>query len=666
MRNRPVVGIRTTLVHLVLIILVAALFCLPTLLVGVPESGDGSTHVMYLYHFTQQFWQGDYYPRWLAESNRGYGSPIFLIQYPFPYFAAALLRPVLNFAANSGREAHELGIYCFLMLAGAGLSARVWYRHRSGPLASTIGAVVYIAVPYVVGQAIYQRVSIGELAGFIWIPMMFALCDRIQPLRFSVLSAIAMLFALLVCSNVLIAALFAPVILLYAMMASGPAAGVSAPHGMLRRVVSLLSALVLGTGVAATYALPMLAYHRLFDAAAVPRNHPYAELGRSLVSITRTDFSQYHIVIPGLAVAVCLTVIAIYYGVGSTEQPLSRFLALATLALGAVLLIPGAGPLLTMFSHLPVTGFESYNGFVARMFFTAFFTLILALLAYSRIAEERKDNHVRLLLIVCCGSFFFLTPWSAVLWRFIPGLGATIQFPWRFCAILTVAGGELFALGVADALHSRAPGKPSFLLLLSMAIVVSAAGNVIWGVHSKFLHPASPQVDLTRNVDPMYPTYIPSPELGAFASSVGTSPGTWNVTPAPFAPGVSIDVTSGKGTTSVTRDGPRKLLVSTESQRPLRLRIGLLYFPLWKLVPLEPGLGATSPMPSAERLTAVQIGPGKHRFSLVFDGGWPVRWGDVVTVLSLGLISVGLSVTVLFGRRAGKKKSRPGNDLVVQ
>src|SRR5579863_8666604 len=185
-------GTKPTLI----IIVVAAVLCLPFLFVGLPTGYDARTHMMYQYYFSRQFWGGDLYPRWLAEANKGYGSPIFLVQYPLPYFITALLRPILSFPPTATRESRELGVYCFLVLAAAGLSAWLWFRDRCTPVASTIAAVVYISLPYTIGQALYARVAIGELTTFVWMPLMFALCDRVHRVQFKMLSAIGTVFAL--------------------------------------------------------------------------------------------------------------------------------------------------------------------------------------------------------------------------------------------------------------------------------------------------------------------------------------------------------------------------------------------------------------------------------------------------------------------------------------
>lgn len=633
------------------IVLVAAFLTLPVWLIGIPQTGDGSTHVKYLYHFSDQFWHGDLYPRWLAGSNQGYGSPIFFVQYPFPYFISALLRPVTWFSATDTRESHELGLYCLLALAAAGFAARTWFRGRYSPAASTIGAAVYISLPYIVGQTIYERASLGELGAFIWMPLILLLCDRLHPARFKVLCGIGVLFALLVFSNVLTAALFAPVMLLYPIVSAQQSNG---PR--LRRVVPMLIAFLIGIGVSATYVFPMLAYHRLFDASAVPRDHPVAELGRSLVGISHGDWSNYRIIIPGMIIVVCLTLFVARYVWKADAGLVGRLLILATLGLGAAMLIPGLGPRLIELSRLQVTGFDSYNGFVPRMLFTLLFTAGLGFLAYCRVskAETGTDPRERFLLAVCCVAFILMLPWSAIFWKTVPVFGAILQFPWRLCAVLTVAVAGLFAAAVDDCLRQRSgDGKrPSLAVMLSVAVVVVFASNLIWRVDLKFRHPSSPRMDLTRDVDPMYNTYVPPSEIAAFAKLVGTSPATWEVSPTPFVEGVRAGLTGSPGSVQVTRGGPRRLLVSVQSEGDAQVRIGQLDFPLWRIVPIGQAPSHESLSTTEDGLIDVSVGSGKHDFWLVLDGGRPERWGDIVTLASVLLIAAGFVITAFTGKQA--------------
>ena len=219
-----------------------------------------------------------------------------------------MLRPILSFAPVATRESRELGVYCFLVLAAAGLSAWVWFRNRCTPGASTVAAVAYISLPYTIGQALYSRVAIGELTAFVWMPLMLALCDRVQRSRFGMPIAIGAMFALLVLSNVLYAALFVPFIVLYAVV-SGK-----------RVVLPVLLALALGTCIAAVYVFPLVAYQHLFDAGAVIAHHDIVALGHHFLYISSGQVRTYPFAVPALVTVTCLTLLVAWYvwrGVGA-------------------------------------------------------------------------------------------------------------------------------------------------------------------------------------------------------------------------------------------------------------------------------------------------------------------------------------------------------------
>jgi hypothetical protein len=185
-------------------------------------------------------------------------------------------------------------VYCFLVLAAGGLAARAWFRNRCSAVASTIAAAAYISLPYILGSGLYFRMALGEFTTFVWMPLALALCDRAQQSRFWVLSAIGIVFALLVLSNVITAVLFVPVLILYAIV-SGRGAGPS----LVKRIVQVLFALGIGIGVAAVYVFPLLAYQQLFDWRPAIANHPTLELGRSLLFVSVNGMLSHRNAIPG-------------------------------------------------------------------------------------------------------------------------------------------------------------------------------------------------------------------------------------------------------------------------------------------------------------------------------------------------------------------------------
>lgn len=641
--------LRSPVAAALVITLVATLVCIPFLAVGVPSAAfDAETHAVYQYYFSHQFWGGEVFPRWLAGHNKGYGSPVFVIQYPFPYFLTALLRPILSFAPTATREAHELGVYCYLVVLGSGLSAWFWFRHRCSSAAAVMASLIYILLPFILGQALYRRAAVGELTSFVWMPLLLALCDRVYPVRLHVVVAIGAAFALLVLSNILNALMFLPIIILYALVSD-------------RRSL-LPTALGLGFGVvaAAFYLLPFAAYMKSFDGSGF-LNHPQFELGRNLLQVSWADLHDQHMFgVSVLLITAGLAAIALW-GTTKGGKGVDRVIMLLTLGLGSALLIPGIGPALVSLTGLKVSGFDSSDAYSMKLLSTSVLTAALGMIAYCSIVGRKMMHVERFLFLASCVVFVLMTPWSALLWRVVPGL-SVIQFPWRLCAVLTVLAAGLVASAIDECLRDvRDDGRKALLVpIISFAFAVIVAGAFVWRDDVPWRRFSAPQIVAERQVDMAYVTYVPRRNLAAFARLVGTSPDTYDVAPTSAEEGVRTEFVAGKGVVSVRRQSPRRLLVSVKNDENARLQIGQLYFPLWKLVPEEGSQHGPRLEVSPENLIQVSLPPGEHSFELVFDGGLPERIGVLISLASIAAALAGLSFA---GARSGMiwRKYRTGN-----
>lgn len=645
----PIFPFPPALAQSVLIVLVAALLCLPCLLVGIPPGYDADYHTAYQYHFSRQFWSGDLYPRWLTGANRGYGSPAFLIQYPLPYFVTALLRPVTSFTPDATREARELGVLCFLVLAAAGLAARAWFRHRCHPWAATIAALVYISLPYILGQALYLRTGLGELCALVWIPVALALCDTIQP-RFVSVSALAVAFALLLFTHLTSAVLFLPFLFGYALVSS-PSASLT----LAKRLGSLLLALTLGIGIAAVYVLPLVAYRHLFDLHAMQALMPSFELGRWFSYVTSSSMAR-RFVVPAMigTTAVAFGVALYIWRAGGSR--VSRVGMITTLALGLAVLIPDLGPWLIRASAWRVSSFDTAGDFSARMLFTGILTTALGFLAYgssSKVVTRRE--HV--LLAVVCGAFVLMLPWSAPLWKASEGL-ASIQFPFRFGGIHTVAVAGLFAVAMDACLQHRRRWKDrrSLVVLSLAALAVIGAGSFTWRVPERFRSPSTADLAMARNVDNIFRMYVSPAHVPRLAKKLGAAPDSFEVALTPVEDVVRAECL-GDGVANVVRVGPRVLRVSTQCGAEARVQVGQLYSPLWRSISPTRSSDHLSLGTSAEGLMEVTVRPGQHDFELVFDGGWPERVGIIVTLVSLVTAVGGPAFVGLWGMRTSNVHS---------
>jgi hypothetical protein len=626
---------------ILLIVAVALVLCLRFLIAGVPANGDARDHVNYQYNFSRQFWSGDPYPRWLAEADKGYGSPIFLVQYPFPYFLTALLRPVLPFAPTDNRESRELGVYCFLMLAGAGLASFYWFNSRYSRTASELAAIAYMSLPYLLGVVLYDRMAIGELATFVWMPLLLGLCDRASPRRLYILSAIALVFALLLMSNILTAILFAPVLILYL-------------TGLERRAaLSILLASLFGVSLAAIYLVPALSYQRLFIPSATIVHRPLAELGRNLLYVSASELHARRMALPIILGVVCVCAFAARQIGRSGAGLIARLGILLSLGLGLTMLIPDLGPRLIALAHLKVSGYDSYKYYSMSILFSALFTAALGWLAYSKIADRPARLQERILLVVSCCSFVFMLPWTAIIWRVIPRTDI-LQYPWRLCSILTVAVAGLFAAGIDSCLRqdSRREKRSSLRVLTWAAIITVAAGAFIWRIDSEYRRFDSPRVDVSRWMDPMYFAFVPPSKIYAFARRAGTSPDRDYVESTPVPPGVSAEYVEGQGTVSVDRVTPERLLVSAECRSDCRAELGQLYLPLWRILPLNGSSDSGETLGSSgEDLIEVSLTPGRHKFWLIFDGGLSVKVGSLLSLVSVLILAVGLAIGAFHRKR---------------
>lgn len=134
---------------------------------GAPVNSHALTgHVVWLQHFAKQFAEGDLYPRWLAGTNYGYGSPTFVFYPPLIYYVGAILKV-------GGLNIDQV-VAALLVLAslGSGLGFYCFGRSAWGKLPGFLGALTYMVNPYMVYN-IYTRGTLSEIWALVWVPLGF-------------------------------------------------------------------------------------------------------------------------------------------------------------------------------------------------------------------------------------------------------------------------------------------------------------------------------------------------------------------------------------------------------------------------------------------------------------------------------------------------------------
>ncbi|MEO1123771.1 MAG: hypothetical protein AAFX95_06785 [Cyanobacteria bacterium J06639_16] len=153
-----------------LIILLALIINSRMLRYGVHGLGDIRWHMTWIQHFHAQLAEGILYPRWLAGTNYGYGSPTFVFYPPFAYYIGSFFKAIgLNI-----EQAITAAIT--LAISTSGLAFYIYGRSIWGKIPALFGAIAYMASPLV-----FILIHGGVLAftfGLTWIPLGLYLTDK--------------------------------------------------------------------------------------------------------------------------------------------------------------------------------------------------------------------------------------------------------------------------------------------------------------------------------------------------------------------------------------------------------------------------------------------------------------------------------------------------------
>lgn len=160
---------------LLIVLGVALVLVLPMLLTNCPQGHDIRHHLIFSHHFTEQFWQGELYPRWLQKMNAGFGSPTFFFYAPLPFWITALLSAPFWIDKVTG---YPLILSSSLALLGSGIAAYYWLQAQASRRLALLLALLYMALPYHLLVDLYMRFAFAEFWSFVWLPLIFLFARR--------------------------------------------------------------------------------------------------------------------------------------------------------------------------------------------------------------------------------------------------------------------------------------------------------------------------------------------------------------------------------------------------------------------------------------------------------------------------------------------------------
>lgn len=242
----------------IVILLMALVINFRMIRYGLNGLGDLRWHITWIQNFSHQIAEGILYPRWLAGTNFGYGSPTFVFYPPLVYYIASAFQ-LLGFGIERTMSAvFTLAIFL------SGLSFYVYGRSKWDRAAALGGALFYMTCPYLFG--VLKGGALAVLFGFAWIPIGVWTIDRaIDRPRWRVgLAFLWMLVALTHTPSLLIYAISGGLYTLIAGWRKSP-----------RTAIETLVFMALGLAMAGFYLLPAVLEQRFTSVEYTIQFFPY-------------------------------------------------------------------------------------------------------------------------------------------------------------------------------------------------------------------------------------------------------------------------------------------------------------------------------------------------------------------------------------------------------
>lgn len=140
--------------------------------IQMPTTHDMHLHFEQMKSFYRGLSDGEIYPRWEEDTNRGFGAPTTSYYPPGIYYLTSAF-----FAITKDWWWSLLGVHWALMLASAA-ALYVYARRVMSRAAASVAMIAYTLLPYHMVD-LYQRGALAELLGFVWMPLMMLFAEGI-------------------------------------------------------------------------------------------------------------------------------------------------------------------------------------------------------------------------------------------------------------------------------------------------------------------------------------------------------------------------------------------------------------------------------------------------------------------------------------------------------
>lgn len=237
----------------ILILILSSFFSIASLLYHKEFAGraelDYRHHLNWAYQVGTDIREGIPYPRWLSESNNGYGSPTMIFYSPLFY----LLTGLVNLYNPSMVVSLKFVIFSGFFLAG--MFMYIFLRDFCNHAASVAGGIAFQLLPY--NMINLWRGALAETFAIFWLPLIMYFVHRgFKKNKIHQWIGLSFSYAGLIITHLVSAYIFTFIIVLYTLY-------LSAKERSYMLLLRSASAMIFGLSMAAIFFLPML-YERRF------------------------------------------------------------------------------------------------------------------------------------------------------------------------------------------------------------------------------------------------------------------------------------------------------------------------------------------------------------------------------------------------------------------
>ncbi len=370
----------------ILLLAVSATFCIlpyifhQTLFVG----HDIKFHLFQSAQFYKSLASGNLMPKWALDANNGYGSANFLFYSPLSYYVVSLLHSFIPSIISSIIAA----IWSSFFLSGVSIFLMV--RKVTGNTISLLCAFLYQILPFHTLD-LYLRGTLGELFGFIWLPLIFSYFNDILSgnKSRSAFIGLSVSYAGLILTHLVSAFIVSIIISIYLIISTYYISDK-------RCIFNLIGSVALGLGLASYFITPIF-FEMSFIKIDYIHKYAFANYRNNFLFQINTMYSDL-------------------FKIKATNN---------------------------------VVGILNITVVLELLIF-----LILVVVLFKITNRLFEDRYLIFSVYMFLLSFFMSTPLSKWLWDLLPPLNS-IQFPWRWVTFMEMALIFLIAIFLNEAKNNK-------------------------------------------------------------------------------------------------------------------------------------------------------------------------------------------------------------------